>query len=353
MTYVRLKWPAVFFKRIMSAPAIKNFIGVDVSKASLDVSVIKSESLGQIFHFKLPNSHSDFIRMENTLMAQGIRLNAYTLIVLEHTGVYTRPLLNFLNNKNSKVCLEASARIKKTIGIQRGKNDKIDSKRIAEYGLRNYKNIKYWEPVRPVIQHLKTLLTNQERIAASINRFKVGTDELKGFCTAKEIQSLQRINKPAISGLNQSLKKIKLKIKEIALRDKKLKSTLKLLKSIPQIGNITALNLICCTNEFRLHTNAKTLACYLGIAPFEHTSGTSVKGKTRVSHVANKKMKALIHLAAMRCITKTGIFRNYYDRKVAEGKHSMSVLNAIRNKIIHRIAAVIKRGTPYVKDLSN
>ncbi|WP_460952446.1 transposase [Spirosoma daeguense] len=96
-------------------------------------------------------------------------------------------------------------------------------------------------------------------------------------------------------------------------------------------------------------TDPKQMACHAGVAPFEYRSGTSVRGKTRVSHQARKRLKALFHLGAMSCIRKEGELRTYYQRKVAEGKNKMLVLNAIRNKLIHRVYAVVRRKEKYNK----
>ena len=108
--------------------------------------------------------------------------------------------------------------------------------------------------------------------------------------------------------------------------------------------------MIVLTNEFKGFSSAKKFACYSGIAPFEHTSGKSIKGKSRVSHLANKNIKALFHLAAISSIRFTGELRTFYMRKVNQGKNKMLVLNAIRNKLIHRIFAVVRDGVPYQKD---
>ncbi|MBK8225545.1 MAG: IS110 family transposase [Flavobacteriales bacterium] len=91
----------------------------------------------------------------------------------------------------------------------------------------------------------------------------------------------------------------------------------------------------------------RQLACHVGCAPFENRSGTSIRGRTRVSHNANHTLKALLHVSVVAVTRNTGEFRAYYDRKVAEGKHKMLVFNAMRNKLIHRVCAVIRKGVPY------
>ena len=83
------------------------------------------------------------------------------------------------------------------------------------------------------------------------------------------------------------------------------------------------------------------------------TSGSSVRGRTKVSVYADKVLKKVLHMAAMRASTLEGELRDYYLRKVNEGKNKMSVLNALRNKLIHRIIAVINRNQPYLKNHQN
>jgi transposase len=94
--------------------------------------------------------------------------------------------------------------------------------------------------------------------------------------------------------------------------------------------------------------NWRKFACYCGVAPFEYKSGSSIKGRTRVSHLANKKIKALLNMAALTAKKNDMEMRAYYDKKVKEGKNKMLVLNSIRCKIISRAFAVIQRNTPFV-----
>ena len=102
------------------------------------------------------------------------------------------------------------------------------------------------------------------------------------------------------------------------------------------------------THTFTAFKDARQFACYCGIAPFEYASGTSIKGKTKVSHLANKKLKSLLNMAALNAVRFDSELKAYYERRVKEGKNKMCVLNIIRNKLVSRVFAVVKRGTPYV-----
>ena len=117
--------------------------------------------------------------------------------------------------------------------------------------------------------------------------------------------------------------------------------------SIPGVGPAAATEVILATDEFKNFAEPKKLACHAGVAPFEHSSGSSIRGRSRVNQHARKRLKFLFHLAAMSAIRVKGELQTYYQRKVAEGKNKMSILNAVRNKLIHRICAVVKRKQKY------
>jgi hypothetical protein len=85
------------------------------------------------------------------------------------------------------------------------------------------------------------------------------------------------------------------------------------------------------------------------MAPFEKQSGSSLKSKARVSHYANKKMKSLLNLPTSSAIQADKEMKAYYRRRIEEGKSKMSTLNIVRNKLLHRVFAVVNRGTPYVE----
>ena len=102
--------------------------------------------------------------------------------------------------------------------------------------------------------------------------------------------------------------------------------------------------MIVCSGEFTKIQTGKEFACYAGLVPFEHSSGTSVRARPRVSHCANKKMKKYLHLAG---IQGEGELQAYYQRQLAKGKQKMSVLNAVRNKLVVRVCACIRDNQLY------
>lgn len=153
--------------------------------------------------------------------------------------------------------------------------------------------------------------------------------------------------KYVIEVLTQEVKEAETAIKEAMCLDQSLQTNYELASSVTGIGFATAVHLLIATENFTRFSDVRKLICYCGVAPFEHSSGISIRGKTRVSHLANKKLKSLLTMAALSAIQHDPELKAKYDQKVKEGKPKMSVLNIIRAKLIERVYAVIKKQKVY------
>ena len=123
-----------------------------------------------------------------------------------------------------------------------------------------------------------------------------------------------------------------------------------LISSVDGVGKCIAGQVIVDTNEFKNIKEGKAYACYSSVAPFEHSSGSSVRSRSRVSHRANKGSKTIFHLAAICAIRMAGDLKTYYERKVAKGKNKMSVMGSMRNKLILRVFACVRNNRYYQKN---
>lgn len=246
--------------------------------------------------------------------------------------------------------LEAAIQIKQSQGLQRGKNDKIDSKRIAKYLYKNHADLKLWKPKRDVIQKLRALLIVRERLIMAKTQFEVPVNESKEFITEaiRHLASKNCIS--TISAIRKDIKKVEQEISKVIKQDDHLLAQMKLATSVTGIGPIIAANMIITTNEFKDIREHKKYACYSGIAPFEKRSGKSIWGKTRVSHMANKRMKTLLHMGARSAIQHCPELKQYYQRKRAEGKAPFLVMNAVCNKLISRVFVCINNNRLYQKN---
>ena len=327
---------------------LKHFIGVDVSKATLDLVVCEQDNV--VYQTQLENTKKSIAKVIKALRKlDGFSMNQ-SVFCMEHTGIYCHHLLDYLHQCKANIWLESATRIKKSQGLTRGKDDSLDAARISNYAFTHRNRLQLWHPGRNEIIKLKQLITMRDRLKNCLKRIQTPMEENKLFLDKEAIKLEKSLFKDSVKALKKDLKSIEYCIDELIDQDPRLKQLFQLTTSVDGVGPITAINIITVTNEFMNFTDPNKFATYSGVAPFPNRSGTSLKGRMRVSHLANKKIKMLLHLAAMSSIKMKGELQDYYQRKVAEGKNKMSVLNAVRNKLIHRIFSVIKRQEMYSKN---
>jgi transposase len=269
---------------------------------------------------------------------------------MEHTGIYNANMLTVMKERKLSVCVESSVHIKQSGGLQRGKNDKVDSNRIALFAYKNRAFLKLWEPERAVVTQLRKLSTVRERLINAKKQLSVALVDDKKFTEKTLGKQIAKCCQNSIHALEKDIKRAEGEIDALITSDEQIKQLYSIIESIPGVGRITATEIVINTNEFRRISDPRKYACYAGVAPFEHSSGTSVRGKTRVSKKANLKAKSLLHMTSLVSVRFCKDLKSYYDRKVSEGKNKMSVLNAVKNKIIHRIFACVAQNRMYQKD---
>jgi transposase len=238
--------------------------------------------------------------------------------------------------------------IKRSKGLVRGKSDKADAKDIAIYALTNFHKYKQIDLPEKDIQKLKLLFTERAKTIKALSLFKT-TSENQGFIPNDILIVVQKTNRKVIAELEKCLQAIESQLQTIIDENNDLKAKVDLLKSIPGIGNQTALYLLITTKGFTAFDNWRQMACYAGVAPFEYTSGTSIRGKTKVNHLADKTMKSMLQMCVLSAIKYDNQIKLYFEKKKTEGKNPMLVMNNIRCKLLARAFAVINRGTPFVK----
>jgi len=328
------------------------FIGIDVSKLWFDLSLLKVTGgvKEAMLTERFDNNAAGFKVLLKWLKDRSVPFDENTLVVIENTGVYHRLIWQFCTEHGFSLHIGNAAGIKWSLGITRGKDDVTDSQRLCNYCYRHADELRVSPTLDPVILHLKDLMTSRIRLIKQINSTKVYLKELKSS-NSKEVQKImERAHKDALEGMKKSLLLVEAQIKKVIQQHAPIRTNYKLLKSVPGIGHVTALYLICCTANFSSRISGKQLASYGGVAPFTSSSGTSIKGKPRVHKMANKELKRLLHMGARSIANHHPEFKQYYQRKLKEGKHDLCIINAIRNKILLRAVSVINKQTEYVSN---
>ena len=324
------------------------FIGCDVSKNELDFSIQLGKEF--VFHQEIKNEPQAIKTFVNELVKLPEFHLSTALFCMEHTGIYNNHLLVYLHKKKANICLEAATQIKNSLGNVRGKNDKVDSMRIAEYAYKNREEIKLWQPKREVLQHLSQLASTRTRLISARKMLKTAIKENNGFIKKNIATQQEKFCTRTLNSITADLDKVENQMQQIIEMDEELKRLFGLITSVDGIGKVTATQIIITTNEFKDIDDPKKFACYAGVAPFTKESGL-FKGKARVSHMANKSVKTLLHMSAISAISCNEDLKVYYERKVIEEKkNKMLVINAVRNKLILRIFACVKQNRKYEKN---
>jgi transposase len=321
----------------------KDYVGIDLSKEKMDVRMhfVRQQ---EVFDNKL----TGFKKMMRWLAKQ-VDEDTTLLFCFEHTGMYAIPLLMFLEEENLEYFQVSGLQVKRSLGIQRGKNDRVDAKRLAEYAYLHREQIQPQKMQSAQLIRLKNLLALRSRMVRQRAGFMSSLKEYKAFLTLKNSDVMIHGQQEIIKALTVQIEAIEKDMKEVIASDQKIQKQFGLATSVKGIGLISACYMIVLTNCFTDFKTWRKFACYAGSAPFEHQSGKSIMGKTKISHYANKQMKTILTNAVKSAIQFSPELRSYYQRRIAEGKHKKVVVNIIRNKLISRVFATVKRGTPYVE----
>lgn len=318
-------------------------MGIDVSKKTIDVALYKKGSYKQF-----ENSNTGFKKLIEWCIKETNMCIDNVLICFEHTGLYSLNLSIFLDKKNIQFCMEPAIQIKRSLGLVRGKNDKVDAIRIAEYAWLRREQLNFYKLPSKSIFQLQKLLSLRAKLVVQRADFKGGLNEYKAVLKESRNSSFFNVQVELIAILNIKIKELEKEMLELIRNVKQINEKFSLITSVSGVGLVLGANLLVTTNCFSNFKDARKYACYSGIAPFEKQSGSSLRARPRVSQFANKKIKTLLNMAAMSTILCDPEIKAFYERRVKEGKSKMSSINIIRNKIIHRVFAVVKRGTPYV-----
>lgn len=325
-----------------------HYIGIDVSRNKLDFAVMHGRKL--LFSQEVPNETLAILSFIKAV--RDLKEITFTKVIfgMEQTGIYTNHLVSALKRVKANVVIEDAVHIRSSLGKMRGKYDKLDAIRIATYLFKSKDDLKLWEQRRAIIDQLSHLSTLRFRLLTLQNSMKIPLKEQKEFLTPQIVDLHRVLCNDSLIALKNDVAKVDKAILELIASDERLKRLFEIITSVPYVGPVTAIQIIVTTNEYLNITDPKKYASYAGVAPFRKESGTAITS-ARVSPIANKKVKALLHICAMASVSRDSDLKTYYLRKTQEeGKPKMAMLNAIRYKIILRVFACLRQDRLYQQD---
>ena len=266
----------------------------------------------------------------------------------ENTGYYSLKLALYLHSQDIVYVEESPLKIKRSSGIVKEKTDVLDACLIARYAWL------YREELNPSTvkssSHLELgrLLALRDQLVRNNAGLKGTLKEMKVLLASPTTDAGCISLKRSIDYLEKQVKSIEIRIKAILSEDGSMEKNYGLLTSLRGVGLVVACQLIYHTGNFTRFDNWRAFSSYCGTAPFEHRSGTSIHRRKQCHYLGDRKMKSLLSMASVSAIQHDSELRLYYKKKLAEGKDKMIAVNNVRNKLIARAFAVVKRGTPYV-----
>lgn len=329
-------------------------MGVDISKEWFDYCLINNQfeliSKGRVSNN--PESIKEFIFL--ILRECDIKSIDHILLVMEHTGLYVNHLLNGWLTEGGKLSLVPANKISQALQATDSfdeKTDEMDARRIAEYSVRFEDKIDLFELKSQNLKDIQLLRAQRKRVIKSLGILEVPANEIELFESKSSSSLIKNGQKKAIQALNLLVKNLDKQIKAIIQNDPRLKKLYKLICSVHGIGPVTAYEILITTNAFINFSpnKAKSYARYCGLTPQDKSSG-KFKRKRRTTKKANAKMKSLLTTCALTLINTKSDLGRYYQRKIADGKQHMSTINAMRNKLILRVFAVVRNETMYKRN---
>lgn len=310
-----------------------NYVGIDISKLYFDVAIATGSGYG---HYKFDNNDDGFLALMEVLPSGAI-------VVMEASGPYYLRLASFLAGKGIGVSVVNPLIIRRfcQMRMSRAKTDKKDSIMIAQYGCSEKPAL--WQPPKGHvidIQQMEGLVSNLQKEYTAVN------NQLKSFMSSGMLnKEIERLIIKELQHKQELIDQLTNKIEEVAKEH--YHSLLMCLSSIPGIGRKTGIMLLVASGGFSRFSDYRKLSSYIGLCPRIFESGTSVKGKARISKMGMSRMRAMLYLCAWSAKRYNKACSELYQRLVAKGKAKKVALIAVVNKLLKQAFAIATKHTTY------
>jgi transposase len=308
-------------------------LGIDIAKQKFDAALLIN---GKAKHKTCKNSAEGYEILMIWLEKQGIqKVHA----CLEATGNYGEDLAIYLYEAGHIVSIVNPARIKGfgQSELIRTKTDKLDAALIARFCLA-MKPVP-WSPPSPEIRSLRALV---RRVDSLID---MRSQEKNRISTAHE--SVILLIKEHIAYLDQEIEKIRQQIAGLIEQDPNLKRRKELLDSIPAIGKATIPHILAELDDLEKFNHVRQMVAFIGLAPKETLSGSSIKGKPRLCKIGHARLRKALYMPALVSIQCNPVMIAFYNRLKDKGKNGKVIVCAIMRKLVHIIFGVLKSGKKY------
>jgi len=323
---------------------IRYFVGLDIAAETFMAAMGTSPWKLLVKAKQFANGQDGFQQFDAWLREQQCSLEQ-TVICMEATGVYGEALAYYLVAQKYVVAIEPPLKVKRAFKPQGPKTDAVDSEQIAEYACRYSDELIFWQPPSELVEQLQVLLSTREQLVQQSTAQQNALHALQR--KAVRIAFAEQVYEQMIAETKTRIKALEKEIQRLIDQHPTARRLVTLLVTIPGVALLLAAHILVLTECATRSFTAPKLAAHLGIAPYEHQSGTSVYTHPTSRHYGPPQPRKLLHLAARSVCTHNQHFRAYYVRKVAEGKLKKLVLNNVANKLVRIICAILESQTEY------
>ena len=316
----------------MTDPAL----GIDIAKLKFNVCLVQHN--GKLRHKVFSNTATGFDQLKAWLSRQQVeRVHA----CLEATGTYGEALSLFLHQLGHRVSVVNPAAIKAFAGsrLSRTKTDRVDAELIARFCLAQEPSA--WTPLPAEVRELQALVRRLESLV------EMRVAEENRLASAITVDSVRESVEALLAHLSEQIKRTEQLIRDHINRHPRLKQQSELLDSIPGVAETTAALLLAEITDITHYSSARQVAAYAGLVPRERQSGTSVRGRTRLSKIGNARLRRALYFPAITALRCSPFFQAWAEGLQKRGKSKMSVICAVMRKLVHVVYGVLKSGKKF------
>lgn len=331
----------------------KFFVGIDFSKRRMDVSIVEKDFPEQTIDYKQFINNAEGAKkmcewVEYTTNTS-TKFEGEVLFCCEHTGSYCLEVCDYLSENGKYIWLGNPLDIKRSMGLVRGKDDILDSRRIATFAAeKHHKAIMYIRPedstraLKYLLSIRNTLVEHKKALTCQIKENFPKLHNITMLCNIEEYL------KQILDSIKTEIKKIEKMMLDIILSNKEYKHTFDILTSMKGVALINAAALIVFTDNFkRFSFNSRKICTYWGVTPFRNESGDSIRRGTHTSSCHNYWLKAILSEAVLCAIRYNERLKTYFLRLLAKGKHRNIALNNTKNKLLKTLVAMVRDGKKF------
>lgn len=311
-------------------------LGIDLAKLKFNACLLRAD--GRLRHKVFANNPSGFSQLSEWLAKQGVeRVHA----CLEATGTYGDSLATYLHERGQTVSQVNPAAIKAYTQshLSRTKTDRVDAALIA--GFCAERRPPEWHPPAPELRELQALVRRLDSLV------EMRTMEENRLSSGVTVEAVRESVEELIAHLSEQIRRAEALIRSHIDGHPGLRLKRELLDSIPGVGEATAAVLLAEVPDIKEYRSARQVAAFAGLVPRERQSGSSMRGRVRLSKIGNARLRKALYFPAVTALRCSPFFQQWAEGLRQRGKSKMAVIGAVMRKLVHLAYGVLKTGKPF------